>query len=170
MIIKYKGYNICIVKMAYPQNPRNYSSVVTTMYDTHNLGDDHPYTTIEDIANYVTNSPNLIWLPFYYTDGIITKKSYTYGQQPIGYIFTDTKTLAATHGWETITKRRFQLIYNELATQIAEYASFMQGDVYSYIIHNTNAETFRVSNHHYIPVDKVLELAKMNVDEILDGT
>ena len=153
-------YIIRIDECQYCENPRELLPV-GSMVCFHNrygsLGDAHDYR-VEDHQSWeelrkhiLKDNPNAVILPLFLFDHsgknisttdeqfrLVDPQGWDWGQ--VGFVFVSLETAREEYGFGRITKARREWLADMLRAEVEEYSCYLRGEVYSYIIENSNGE------------------------------
>lgn len=155
---EYKGYTIRIEIDESPGNPRtgwdNLGTMVAFHRNYYNLGDkDHGYNK-EELLELVARKDVFALPLFLYDHSGITMNTTGFSCQwdsgQVGFIYMTRKQALAeladrlSNGnlkcWQYITAKRKKRIFDYLRTEVQTYDDYLTGNVFGYIVENSDGE------------------------------
>lgn len=147
--IEYKNHRIKIFQDDTPFNPREEFERLGTMvcfHKRHKLGDEHDFCDTEDFKDFLKKyKKTIIKLPIYLYDhsGLLVQ-TYPFNDPwdsgLLGYSYTSYEKIKKYMDWKKITKKRIEKVKRMLQSEIKEYNSYLNNEVYGYTLEKIEEE------------------------------
>lgn len=142
----YKGYTINLYyddDHMHPREDIEHFSTMVCFHRRYNLGDKHDFSDPETLQEFLATFKGVV-LPLYlYDHSGITMSTGDFNDRfdsgQVGYIFTDNATIKKEYG--NLSKKTLETVKQCLESEVKEYASYLEGQVYGYDVLAPNGES-----------------------------
>lgn len=168
----YKTYEINIVLDDDSENPRtswdNFGNMVC-LHKNYDLGDKHNFNDPDDLMQFLKQN-KAIYLPLYLFDHSgITIKTFPFSCQwdsgQVGYIYVLPTNIYKEFSCKKITKEVKQKVINLLESEVTTYDKYLTGDVYGYVITDSQGEFVSSCYGYYIEPGELMKECKEDIDK-----
>ena len=155
------------------ESPREWENLGTMVcwHNQYNLGDRQPdYSPEEYFRNF---QPSIMLNLFLYDHSGITMQTTPFSCQwdsgQVGYIYVSIADIKKEYNWKLLTQQRREKIERYLRQEVKTYNDYLTGNVYGYIIKDSNDEDVESCWGFYGDYDKFcLSEAKDCVTWLMD--